>query len=265
MDRKLWIYRGQAKSKWPLKTNLERLCLRTPGGLGRAEMTEHLLLREFKRRWHHFSSHSPEAEDTLEWFSIMAHCGAPTRLVDFTYSVYVAAYFALEKAEDSSGLWCINRRWLETEANKILSPDGECSEYIRGRKTAGQGGCFRIVVMTPRRKCVVPANPYRLNERLTIQRAAFVVPSDIHSSFMRNLLGMPGIESPENITKVILDGKVRKKGLQELYHMGISRETLFPGVDGFARTFGVYHPVVHGVDNDKRKWGRRELDLTRDP
>jgi hypothetical protein len=80
-----------------LKTTLERACESYDIPLEKARVIEDILLRNFMRKYHHYSQHIPDRGNTLEWLSVMQHYGAPTRLLDFTYSVYVAAYFALEK------------------------------------------------------------------------------------------------------------------------------------------------------------------------
>jgi hypothetical protein len=78
--KKEWLFRGQRVATWPLKSSLERTCERSLGGLGEACKTETKLLREFGRRYHQYRAYVPREGDVLEWFSIMQHFGAPTRL-----------------------------------------------------------------------------------------------------------------------------------------------------------------------------------------
>ena len=78
------IFRGHENAEWFLKTTLERACERIDPDVLRADEREFALLREFRRRFHQYSQREPEANDTLEWLSIMQHYGAPTRLLDWT-------------------------------------------------------------------------------------------------------------------------------------------------------------------------------------
>lgn len=61
------------------------------------QVAEEYLLSQFKNAAHHFAEASTMPANTLEWLALMQHYGAPTRLLDFTRSPYVACFFALEK------------------------------------------------------------------------------------------------------------------------------------------------------------------------
>src|SRR3989304_1877564 len=56
---------------------------------------------------------------------IMQHYGAPTRLLDFTYSVYVAAYFAVEEAEDDCVVWAVDGPWVLQPSGALLRSGGK--------------------------------------------------------------------------------------------------------------------------------------------
>src|SRR5437016_1058040 len=101
-----WMFRGHAKSNWVLTSRLERaLEERFELGLSRAPEFEDRLLREFKRHFHRFTA----AQDDIEVLALMRHSGAPTRFLDWTYSFWVAVYFALESASVGSvcSIWGI--------------------------------------------------------------------------------------------------------------------------------------------------------------
>ena len=57
------------------------------------------VLDEFPRRASRYFGSNQQPADQLEWLSWMQHFGAPTQLLDFTYSPYVAVYFAFEEKD----------------------------------------------------------------------------------------------------------------------------------------------------------------------
>ncbi len=111
-----WLYRGQRSADWPLQTSLERCCNRQKILALDQSRIESELFREFRRAYHQYANHIPDASSCLEWMSLMQHHGAPTRLLDFTYSIYVAAYFALESAEGDAAVWAFNGPWALGES-----------------------------------------------------------------------------------------------------------------------------------------------------
>lgn len=62
---------------------------------------EHKIVRDFQRRAHHHADHLPKPGDQMEWLALMQHHGAPTRLLDWTYSFFVALFFAIERASSA--------------------------------------------------------------------------------------------------------------------------------------------------------------------
>src|SRR6476620_5321553 len=90
-----FIFRGQSDASWDLTTSLERCFRRFELDLPVFETAEHWILMGFKRKYHLYNNHRPSASDYFEWLSILQHHGCPTRLLDFTMSLYIAAYFAV--------------------------------------------------------------------------------------------------------------------------------------------------------------------------
>ena len=66
------------------------------------------MLRQFQRRAHHYCKDLPDFDQKLDWLALMQHYGASTRLLDFSHSFYVAAYFAVENATKDSAVWAVN-------------------------------------------------------------------------------------------------------------------------------------------------------------
>ena len=86
-----WMFRGHARSDWKLETSLER---RTKTNRALAHTIETQMIAEFKRKAGNYSIREPQT--LVEWLSLMQHYGAPTRVLDWTQSPYVAAFFRLE-------------------------------------------------------------------------------------------------------------------------------------------------------------------------
>lgn len=55
------------------------------------------MLKEFQWKYPSYEKNLiPQNNEYLEWLSIMQHYGAPTRLLDFSYSMYVALFMAMD-------------------------------------------------------------------------------------------------------------------------------------------------------------------------
>lgn len=238
-----WLYRGQASVVWPLSSSLERQTVRSDVAVDKRADLERRLIREFQRAYHQYASRLPPETSIIEWLSLMQHHGAPTRLVDFTYSVYVAAYFALETADDDCVVWAVNGPWACQQAVNILTnahkedPEKAKDPFTEDHEQLAKGWFFEAPIV----QLVYPINPFRLNERLRIQRGVFLIPGDVSKPFMENIRAMPENDDPKNVVKIIIPKSERKSGLNNLFYMNIARSSLFPGLDGYAQSLGVYH------------------------
>jgi len=214
-----WIFRGQRSANWLLSSSLERKIgllendygLAASGRSGRVradayrewmQKGENFFLSEFKKRAHHYLRTSQVPDSMIEWLALMQHHGAPTRLVDFTNSVYVAAFFAVEDAEGPCALWAIrihNILWEFVPNLLSLSEDifaafpDQKNPEVSTRHEVLEKLCQPELVekllskfSEKRIPAVVPLMPARWNERLTIQQGLFLCPGDIGCKFEEN-------------------------------------------------------------------------------
>jgi hypothetical protein len=248
--KKGWIFRGIRDSTLALETALERNGWIRDVGISKLKERERTILREFQRRYHHYSQHLPRIDDTLEWLSIMQHHGAPTRLLDWSYSIYVAAYFALEEAEGDCAVWALSTDWIFSELRKLYQ-DSKHKKFLTEplQDTPQHRSLFKEIFLTNRRKLSFVASfaPFRMNERLTIQKSTFIVPSDLSQGFEENLFAMSGYDNGQNLKRMVIPRSQQKIAIESLFYMNISRATLFPGLDGFSSSLGIYHPALDAV------------------
>ena len=135
-----WIFRGHKKETYDLTPSIERAYPYSDW----AE-TEYKALQEFKSkaRMHMDPTQIPQADDRLGWLAVMQHYGAPTRLLDFTYSPYVALYFALRDRDPNESeyveVWAIDEAILREQSDKMsVEADRETREPEREpRKSQG--------------------------------------------------------------------------------------------------------------------------------
>jgi FRG domain len=235
---------------WSLETSLERCCGDWGLELSKLPRIEQRILRDFQRRYPAMAHDpAPRLSDVAGWFALMQHHGAPTRFLDWTYSPFIAAYFAFQEL-----LRCKNRRatvWaLPREPFKVDEvcehlPNDAKREYRRFEE-GRQGKLFRRLFLEPVRPlCFVAAvNPFKLNERLVIQQGVFLCPGDITKSFEQNLKAMVGPATSGITRKLVISRDVMPEALEQLHRMNISQASLFPGPDGFARQFRYRLPTL---------------------
>src|SRR5689334_1238794 len=125
-----WAFRGQRDASLPLFSVLSRY-LWTYKLDPRAWMDqEERILRIFKRKAIHFLTHIPDRDDDFQWLALMQDHGAPTRLLDFTWSPYVAAFFALHNATGDSVIWACNPFEIEHVVQLDLEKPGAFRKHF---------------------------------------------------------------------------------------------------------------------------------------
>lgn len=247
-DDQKFIFRGQRDSNWTFKSSLQRLCKSMDIGLEYAYIVERTLVSEFKRRFHQYSNYQPNDNDNLEWLSIMRHHMAPTRLLDWNYSIYIATYFALERpsGKDGAAVWALDANWARRESktnwlknSKEEKDLGHPSEPLKPIRFPSP---FKaLFLIEPFTNTACPVTPNRLNQRLTTQKGLFLCAGNPNITFDQNIESMDGFKEDKNIIRLIIPNEKRKEYLKKLFAMNITHTSLFPGLDGFSNSLSVYH------------------------
>jgi hypothetical protein len=103
-----WAFRGHQSADWTLQNSLSRQLRRFCPDEASWRVRESRALRIFRRKAHIYLDARDAIEDDLRCLAMMQHHGAPTRLLDFTKSPFVAAFFALESAASNAAVFALN-------------------------------------------------------------------------------------------------------------------------------------------------------------
>ena len=230
-----WAFRGHADARWPLQSTLARRFTIARVHEKAWVEQESRILRIFKRKAHLFLDHIPDDHDSFRWLALMQHHGAPTRVLDFTWSPYVAAFFALENATEDSAIWAINPRRLSQPRTLTLHNNRQevdpftLAPWIQGN--------YESYFLPNEHSFVVYGEPRIMNQRLIAQSGTFVIPGILADS-VETILATYG--NPQDVlAKFILKtATIRDRAMLELYTMNMTYYSLFPGLDGLARSMG---------------------------
>jgi len=250
-----WAFRGHADTAWDLETSLDRETIlqyatksldgmQVSGMERRAASHEKPMMRDFQKRAHQYLHHLPGDDEIIDWLALMQHYGAPTRLLDWTRSPYVALYFAVEKSvpKRSAAVWAIDCDWaLKESANSCGQFDPNLSHAELSAKMSRfvneRLACEADSSDAPVR--VVPADPKHVNERMAAQQGLFLCNLSLHAPFDIALLGMIiRDDKPDKppVRKLVVRPQERIAFLKQLRRLNITSASLFPGLEGFARS-----------------------------
>jgi hypothetical protein len=218
-----FVFRGDASRERTLTTSLQRL------GGDFAQVEPHLL-RNFRK----YARRSDVPQDSLwHWLALAKHHGLATRLLDWTYSPFVALHFATANPADydlDGAIWMIDfvqtnrllpgalRRAVDELGMNALSAEVLVEEARSLRDFDGLGDDF-----------VVFFEPPALDERIVNQYALFsLMPSP--EARMDAWLD----RHPELARRIVLPAELKWEVRDKLDQANITERVLFPGLDGLA-------------------------------
>lgn len=176
--------------------------------------------------------------NSWEALLIMQQYGFPTRLLDWSRSLAVAAYFAIRNSDvnEDGVVWVMAARHLmqirgATKAWRTIVGDPNL-EALSLRQNKEKLEDF--LHQTP-----IPLSPDQLVPRMVAQRGIYTL-----HSFQKDALESLAIEDAKNngpgsfLHKIIIPSYAKESLRSELLVVaGITEETVFPDIEGFARDF----------------------------
>jgi hypothetical protein len=218
-----FVFRGEPTGNTNLVTSLQRL------GGEYGDIERHLL-RNFRKYAHRDVA---DADELWYWLALAKHHGLATRMLDWTYSPYVALHFATAHATEFNQdalIWMVN--FVET--NKLLPRKLRSALDDEGMNAMSAGLLTEVAPTLSAfdklgEDFVVFFEPPALDERIVNQYALFSVMPSPHERMDTWLE-----ERPELARRIVLPAELKWEVRDKLDQANITERVLFPGLDGLA-------------------------------
>lgn len=243
-----FLFRGQARAEWPLVPSLTRRMRACGLAVPQALALEHSARLAFQAQAHLHLQLLSEPEDVVTWWLFMQHYNAPTRLLDWTRSLFVAAYFAVEKEEESDGaIWIVHAARLVDETRKRhgleLPTEWKAARSLFLNSDAPPG-LFHVTVTAQ-------------TDRMVAQQMGFTASPAIladHGEILTDYFGDGDPTKRGQFVKAIIPATSKPEILLRLRRVNITAQALFPGIDGLGRSIA---ELVRCESDVVRAAGRR--------
>jgi hypothetical protein len=249
--RSHFAYRGVQCQTHDLTTSLARL------GDSYEQLEGHLL-RNFRKYAHR---DSVPGDSIWNWLAVAQHHGLPTRLLDWTYSPFVAMHFATEDVEmyDSDGvIWCVDymatNELLPKELREILKEEN-ADVFTAEMLGRAAGTLQELDRLGGKDEYVLFLEPPSLDDRIINQFALFSLMSNASTQFDGWIQ-----ERPQLARKLVIPAETKWEIRDKLDQANITERVLFPGLDGLSRWLRRYYTPIRN-----RKQDEKEAPLHRPP
>ncbi len=230
-------FRGTTSSKYKLVPSLYR------SASGREPDSDDELRAEFKRRGLPLVAERPPRDD-WEWYFLMQHYGAPTRLLDWTDSALVALYFAVSSysvegnttAPMTPAVWALNPWQLNKKTeDEFIGPVTpgvtDISKYLG-----------KIYELRKPPRYPIALDPTFVGQRMLVQHSHFTLHGHDHRGIeeMETELGLEG-----RLFKLVIRSEDESIAIlrQRVALLGISETTIFPDLNGLGRELRLEYDV----------------------
>jgi hypothetical protein len=229
--RSSFAFRGVSHADHRLDTSLWRLG-------GSPEQLERHILRNFRK----YAQREAVSQDSVwNWLAVAQHHGLPTRLLDWTYSPYVALHFATENLEaftEDAAIWCVDysvtNRYLPDRLKRALADEG--SDVFTAELLDRTAPTLHEYDALSREGFVAFLEPPSLDDRIVNQFALFSLLSSATARFEAWLE-----THPEAWRKIVVPASLKWEVRDKLDQANITERVLYPGLDGLSRWLRRYY------------------------
>jgi hypothetical protein len=232
--RSPFALRGLAQVDHDLSNSLIRL------SAGRIDLStlELSLVRNFRKYAH--AQTTASVDSIWHWLALGQHHGLPTRLVDWTYSPFVALHFATEHPADFAEdgvVWCVNfveaNRLLPERLKRILEEEHSDTFTV---EMLGEFPTLRAFDALGREPFVIFIEPPSLDARILNQFALFSLMPTPQARLDEWLEDHPNL-----FRRIVVPAELKWEIRDKLDQANINERTLFPGLDGLSRWLERYY------------------------
>jgi hypothetical protein len=229
--RSPFAFRGDSRRGRSLQSGLIRM-----GGDITAK--ERHLVRNFRK----YARRSFVGDDSVwNWLALAQHHGLPTRMLDWSYSPYVALHFVTcrARAMDVDGeVWMVDLRRVHQELPADLREllDAEGSDVLTGEMLSRVARSLDDLARLAAEPFVAFLEPPSLDDRIINQAALFSLMSTPHALLDEWLDSRPGAWR-----RVVIPADLKWEVRDRLDQVNLTERVLLPGLDGLSAWLARYY------------------------
>ncbi len=228
--RSRFAFRGMKDTSHELGFGLSRL------GPESVQLEEPML-RTFRRYARRLAA--IDDDSVWSWLAVAQHHGLPTRLLDWTFSPYVALHFMTEDTASFSKdgvVWGLDyvgaRKYLPERLARILDEEGA---NVFTTEMLARGAATLKDLDNLGEDYVIFLEPPSLDDRIVSQYALFSLTP--HKTRMMSWLE----QHPKLVRKIIVPAELKWEVRDRLDQANVTERTLYPGLDGLTRWLARYY------------------------
>lgn len=234
-------FHGVARARQPLATRLSRLA---------SAGVETHLIRNFRK----YAPRAAVARDSLwNWLALGQHYGLPTRLLDWTYSPFVALHFATAAPDafDVDGaIWCVDfvqaNTYLPDTLRRLL--DAEGSNVFTAEMLEPVAATLSDLEALADEPFLLFMEPPSVDDRIVNQFALLSTMSRAGASLRTWLARRPHLARV-----IVIPAHLKLEIRDKLDQANITERVLYPGLDGLARWLCRQYSPIGVVTRKKQR------------